>query len=180
MEKWLIILGVVVFVVLVVLFIPSDKELNDELSGGNMKIQTVFENNGKIPVKYTCDGEDVSPPITVTDVPSGTVALAVVCDDPDAPAGTWVHWLLWNIPVSGDSLTIEENTAPGVSGRNSFKKLSYGGPCPPSGTHRYFFKVYALDSELGLEEGASSLELENAMQGHLLDKAEIVGLYSRE
>jgi hypothetical protein len=175
METWWIFGGVIILLVLVVLFIPNDKELK----GGNMKIQTVFENNQRIPVKYTCDGEDVSPEIIVSEIPEGTKTLALISDDPDAPSEDWVHWLLWNIPVTADSLAIEEGTAPGISGRNSFRKLSYGGPCPPSGTHRYFFKVYALNTELELQEGSSKEELENAMQEHMLDKAEIIGLYSR-
>ncbi len=177
MDKWWIIGGAIVLIILVVVFIPNNKELNLE---NKMKIQTVFENNGKIPVKYTCDGDDVSPQLTITEIPDGTKSLAIISDDPDAPAGEWIHWVLWNIPVNEDSLTIKEGTSLGISGRNSFKKLSYGGPCPPSGTHRYFFKVYALDAELELEEGSSSKELENAMQEHMLDKAEIIGLYSRE
>lgn len=145
-----------------------------------MKIKTAFENNERIPERYTCDGEDISPPLKITEIPEGTKTLALISDDPDAPAGTWVHWVVWNIPAGSDAVNIEEDSNPGISGRNSFKKISYGGPCPPSGAHRYFFKAYALDSELNLQEGASKAELEDAMKGHLLDKAEIIGLYSRE
>lgn len=145
-----------------------------------MKIRTFFSNNRTIPVKYTCDGEDVSPGIEVSEIPSGTASLAIVVEDPDAPSGTWVHWLVWNIPVSEDFVRIEEDSVPGVLGINDFGKLEYGGPCPPSGIHRYFFKVYALDSELDLEEGSSKEDLESAIEGHLLGDVEVIGKYCRK
>ncbi|MFQ5722200.1 MAG: YbhB/YbcL family Raf kinase inhibitor-like protein, partial [Candidatus Aminicenantales bacterium] len=138
-----------------------------------------FEEAGMIPKQYTCDGEDISPPLSWTSVPEGTKSLALICDDPDAPMGTWVHWLVWNI---GPSITsIGENSVPerAVQGMNSFGKQPYGGPCPPSGTHHYHFKLYALDTKLELDSSSEKRALELAMEGHILDQAELIGLYQR-
>jgi len=137
---------------------------------------SVFENKGVIPAKYTCDGEDVNPPLSVDGVPDGTESLVLVVDDPDAPMGTWDHWVVWNIlPVK----KIEENSVPGTEGLNDFGKHSYGGPCPPSGTHQYFFKVYALDTKLDLPSNSRKRGVEKAMEGHIVAKGQILGLYSR-
>lgn len=135
-----------------------------------------FENNGHIPKKFTCDGEDISPGLEISDVPDKTQSLALIVDDPDAPMGTWVHWVVFDIPVIS---RVEENSIPGRQGRNDFGRKDYGGPCPPSGTHRYFFKLYALDKILNLSEGIIKQDLEKAMQGHILDKVELIGLYKR-
>lgn len=135
-----------------------------------------FANKGLIPAKYTCDGEDVNPPLSIEGISEGTQSLALIVDDPDAPMGTWDHWTLWNIlPLE----KIEENNAPGVEGLNDFNKHSYGGPCPPSGTHRYFFKVYALDTKLNLKPNSRKKDLEKAMKEHILARGEIIGLYKR-
>jgi len=141
---------------------------------------TAFTHNGPIPSKYTCDGADVNPPLVVENVPTGTHSLALIVDDPDAPAGTWVHWVVWNIRAS--TKEIKENAVPdGVSqGITDFKKRKYGGPCPPSGTHRYFFKLYALDATLTLGPNADKAVVESAMKGHILAQAELIGLYSRK
>lgn len=135
-----------------------------------------FKDNGMIPGRFTCDGENVNPCLVIEGVPPAAKSLALVVDDPDAPMGTWVHWLVYDMPLSG---RIEQDSVPGKQGRNDFGRKNYGGPCPPSGTHRYFFKLYALDAALGLKEGLSKKELEGAMQGHVLEKAELVGLYKR-
>ncbi len=137
---------------------------------------SAFKNNDSIPIKYTCDGDDVNPPLTIEDVPKETRSLVLIVDDPDAPIGTWVHWIVWNIPPTEE---IEEDSIPGVEGINDYKKHSYGGPCPPSGTHRYFFKVYALGTKLDLDVNSKKKDVERAMEGHILAKGEIVGLYSR-
>jgi hypothetical protein len=146
----------------------------------NVEIKSVFENNGKIPDRHTCNGENVSPPIDISDVPDGTKSMVLIVDDPDAPAGTWVHWVLWNIPQ--DTTKIEEDSVPenAIEGVNDFRKIGYGGPCPPSGTHRYFFKLYALDIKLGLKKGASKKDAERAMEGHILSQAKLVGLYGKK
>lgn len=145
-----------------------------------MKLSSlVFQNNGYIPVKYTCDGENVNPPLEISGVPAGARSLVLIMDDPDAPRGTWVHWTLWNI--NPETKEIKENLLPSgaVEGLTSFGRPGYGGPCPPSGTHRYFFKLYALDTILNLNPEADKKLLEKAMEGHILDYAEIIGLYKR-
>ncbi len=142
-----------------------------------MKLSSpAFEHNGDIPQKYTCDGQNINPPLHIDDIPQNTKSMALVVDDPDAPNGTFVHWVVYNIPVVNK---IAENTVPGNQGVNDFNKQEYGGPCPPSGEHRFVFKAYALDQEPVLTDGASKHDLEKAIQGHILDKAEVVGLYAR-
>jgi Raf kinase inhibitor-like YbhB/YbcL family protein len=140
---------------------------------------TAFQNNGNIPRQYTCDGKDINPPLMIANCPQGTKSLALICDDPDAPVGIWVHWVIWNI--FPDVKEIKEDTVPtgAIVGINDFKQHRYGGPCPPSGTHRYFFKVYALDTMLGISPNASKADLEKAMKGHILAEGQLIGLYKR-
>ena len=136
----------------------------------------VFENNGFIPAKYTCDGDNVNPPLRIEGMPKETESLILIVDDPDAPMGTWDHWIVWNIPPTEK---IEENSIPGTEGLNDFRRHSYGGPCPPSGTHRYFFRVYALDMKLELNPDSRKKNVERAMEAHVLAKGQIMGLYRR-
>jgi Raf kinase inhibitor-like YbhB/YbcL family protein len=136
-----------------------------------------FEPGGHIPSRYTCDGADVNPSLQIAGIPEKTKSLAIIVDDPDAPAGNWVHWVVWNIPVTN---LILENSVPGNEGMSDFGKRHYGGPCPPSGEHRYFFKVYALDTELLLTSTSTKYDLENAITSHLLAKGELMGVYKRE
>jgi len=155
--------------------------------GKNMDIiikSPAFVPGGKIPGKYTCDGMDISPPLTWTQGPEGTKTFALICDDPDAPMGTWVHWVLFNLPA--DITEFRENVPPerelesgAKQGMNDFRKIGYGGPCPPGGVHRYFFKLYALDTEINLEAGATKEELLKAMEGHILAEGQIIGRYER-
>ena len=140
----------------------------------------VFTQEEQIPVDYSCDGENVNPPLAIANIPTGTQSLAIIVDDPDAPSGTWAHWLVWNISPSTREILEDSVPEGAILGTNDFKKMEYGGPCPPSGTHRYFFKVYALDTKLDLAEGASRGELDEAMDEHILDSAELIGLYSRK
>lgn len=150
----------------------------EQITQEPMKItSTEFTHNQNLPAKYSCDGNDVNPPLTISDTPEGTKSLVLIHDDPDAPVGTWVHWLLWNI--SPDTTEIAENSTPSgaVTGKNSWNETKYGGACPPSGTHRYFFKIYALDTTLNLSPNSKSADIEAAMKGHVLDKAELIGLY---
>ena len=142
-------------------------------------VSPAFRHNELIPKKYTCDGADINPPLLVENIPSGAKSLALIVDDPDAPVGTWVHWVVWNI--NPDTREIEEDSVPkgAQQGVNDFRKKDYGGPCPPSGTHRYFFKLYALDKVLNLGSNAKKDDLEGAMKGHILEKTELVGLYRR-
>jgi Raf kinase inhibitor-like YbhB/YbcL family protein len=139
-----------------------------------------FAQNGPIPSTFTCDGADVNPPILIGNVPPAAKSLALIMDDPDAPAGTWVHWVVWNIAPA--TKEIRENTVPegAQEGMSDFRRPGYGGPCPPSGTHRYYFKLYALDAMLALSQKTDKGGLEKAMQGHVLEKAELVGIYARK
>lgn len=144
-----------------------------------------FGQGEAIPTKYTCDGEDISPPLQWQNLPDGTESLAFIMDDPDAPRGTWVHWVLYDIPAAASELP--ENVAPantvpggGSQGTSSFRRVGYDGPCPPGGSHRYFFKLYALDSRLDLAAGATKEQLLAAMEGHILAQGELMGAYARQ
>ena len=157
------------------------------VGGKNMDIKIkspAFVPGGKIPRKYTCDGMDISPPLAWTSGPEGTKTFALICDDPDAPMGTWVHWVLFNLPA--DIIEFRENVpsekeleSGAKQGMNDFRKIGYGGPCPPGGTHRYFFKLYALDTEINLEAGATKPELLKAMEDHILAEGQLIGRYER-
>ena len=145
---------------------------------------TAFEEGGMIPEKYTCDGIDASPPLTWTSIPEGTKTLALICDDPDAPMGTWVHWVLFNLPMNiiemPENIPSERELENGAKqGMNDFRKIGYGGPCPPHGTHRYYFKLFVLDTELNLEAGATKSQLLEAMEGHILSEGQLMGRYKR-
>ena len=140
---------------------------------------SAFTHNGQIPSEFTCDGSNISPPLTIMDAPSNSKSLALISDDPDAPVGTWDHWIVFDIPPS--TKEIPKGTEPkGMAGKNSWGRTGYGGPCPPSGTHRYFFKLYALDSMLNLPEGSGKKQVEAAMQNHIIAKAELIGLYKKK
>lgn len=153
--------------------------------GGGMTLQTsAFSHEEAIPREYSCDGENVSPPLRFEDAPEGTKTYALIMDDPDAPGGTFVHWVYYDIPASVKELprgvdTSAEPSPGGIQGKNSFGKTGYGGPCPPGGEHRYYFKLYALDTELGLEAGASKEQVVEAMQGHILEETQLMGTYAR-
>ena len=148
--------------------------------GAKMKItSSAFQEGGNIPSKFTCDGSDTSPPLQITGVPSEAKSLVLIADDPDAPSGLFTHWLVWNIPPQTNS--ISEGSAPkGVHGTNDFGKPGYKGPCPPPGTHRYSFKVFALDRKLDLRAGAKRSQVDAAMKGHVIAQGELVGRYARK
>jgi Raf kinase inhibitor-like YbhB/YbcL family protein len=138
-----------------------------------------FASGQSIPAKYTCTGKNISPALTWSNAPAGTQSFALIVDDPDAPMGTWVHWVLYNIP-SGTASLPENTDASGIAvGKNSSNHMSYDGPCPPSGTHRYFFKLYALDSALSLSPGATKEQLLSSMKGHILAQGELMGTFSK-
>lgn len=145
-----------------------------------MKLESPnFRNGGMIPPEFTCDGSNLSPTLLISDVPSSAQSLALIMDDPDAPMGTFVHWVVWNIPPT--TAEIQKGAKPaGVLGRSGFGKAGYGGPCPPSGTHRYYFKLYALSTPLGLKEGSSKEDLLEAMKGCVLSEAMLMGTYQRK
>jgi len=144
-----------------------------------------FKNGEAIPRKYSCDGQDISPPLRWKNLPDGAASLALIMDDPDAPGRTWVHWVLLNLPASMNELPENITSEPelpggGSQGNNSWNRTGYGGPCPPGGTHRYFFKLYALDTQLELSAGATKEEALKAMEGHILAQGEIMGTYTRQ
>ena len=163
----------------------ANQSSSETKGGGAMDLMSpAFSDGEMIPKKYTCDGADVSPPLEWSLVPSGTKSVALICDDPDAPMGPWVHWVYYDIPPETkrlpESIAPEKHTANGgKQGINDFRKIGYGGPCPPGGTHRYFFKLYALDALLNLSPGATKKELLKAMEGHILGEAELMGKYKR-
>ena len=139
---------------------------------------TAYDEGAPIPVRYTCDGDDVSPPFDIASIPAGAQSLVLVMDDPDAPGGVWDHWVAFNIEPT--AVVPEDVGAIGTSGSNSWGRLGYGGPCPPSGTHRYITTVYALDRQLGLDEGATKDDVLAAMSGHVLAEGAVMGTYSRD
>ncbi len=134
-----------------------------------------FKAGEEIPKRFTCHGEDINPELTIEDIPPGTQSLALIVDDPDAPGKTWVHWVVYNIPVDSK---IERDSIPGDQGSNDFERTNFGGPCPPSGTHRYFFKLFALDTHLDIEE-PNKEKLLTAMEGRILAQAELMGLFTK-
>jgi hypothetical protein len=146
---------------------------------------TAFAEGGSIPKKHTCDGQDVSPPLAWSGAPAGTKSFALICDDPDAPAGTWVHWVIYDLPASLSSLPEgvprdRELKGGGRQGMSDFRRVGYGGPCPPPGKpHRYFFKLYALDAPPGLMPGVSKNDVLKSAEGHILGEAQLMGKYGR-
>lgn len=148
--------------------------------GAKMKItSSAFQQGGNIPSKFSCDGANSNPPLQISDVPPAAKSLVLIVDDPDAPSGLFTHWAVWN--VSPRTTTIAEGSTPkGVQGINDFGKSGYGGPCPPSGTHRYYFKIFALDRELDLSSSAKRSQLDAAMKGHVVAQGELMGRYARK
>lgn len=166
------------------LFLLSCQSLSPPLSLQSpvfMNLQSpAFQNQASIPALYTCDDQDVNPPLQISEVPSEAKSLVLIVDDPDAPRGDWVHWLLWNIdPATAEIL---ENSVPtgAVQGLTDFGNNEWGGPCPPSGTHRYFFKLYVLDTILDISASNKKTDLEAAMKNHILEQTQLIGLYQRQ
>jgi Raf kinase inhibitor-like YbhB/YbcL family protein len=163
----------------------STATIHAQTSSAFKLTSSAFAAGVEIPEKYSCQGEDVSPALTWSGAPQKTAAWAIIMDDPDAPAGTWVHWVMWNLPASARSVPEgvprrEQSDEGAAQGRNSFGKIGYNGPCPPSGqTHRYLFRLFALDQKLDLAAGASRSQLDAAMKGHVLAQAEYMGKFHR-
>lgn len=170
--------GIVVLLMILIVGCTSNQIVNE--GAPKMKISSPeFQNNGMIWKKFTCQGENINPKLVFGDVPSNAASLVLIMDDPDAPMGTWIHWVVFNIPA--DVREINEDSVPedATQGMNSWPKNSYGGPCPLSGTHRYFFKLYALDKMLELDDTATKKDVENAMDDHIIEKAQLIGLYKK-
>ena len=181
--------GKPIAILLIVCFVASlaaatviPKGGNGSKRDKNMDIQNIkvfssaFESNSSIPRKYTCNAENINPPLEFEGIPKEAKSLALIIEDSDAPMKVFTHWIVWNIaPIA----KIDEDSMPGIEGINDFRKIGYGGPCPPSGTHRYFFRVYALDKQLGIKAGTSRKKLESEMKGHIVAKGELMGKYSK-
>lgn len=188
-----IILGITIVIILIIIgalayksfggrttsYINPAKTENNAATTPMTITSPVFEPGQAIPKKYSCDGDGVNPPLDIKDVPQQAQSLALIVDDPDAPAGTWTHWIMWNINPA--TASIAENSVPAgaVQGQGSSGQNVFGAPCPPSGTHRYYFKLFALDSKLSLSSFSDVKALEQAMDGHIISNAEVLGTYSR-
>jgi Raf kinase inhibitor-like YbhB/YbcL family protein len=170
---------ILVGLVAIVLPVIAHGQSSSATGGRKMKItSSAFQQGANIPSKFSCDGADTSPSLQIQEIPPEAKSLVLIVDDPDAPSGLFTHWIVWNI--SPQTSTIAEGSAPkGTRGTNDFGKSSYGGPCPPSGTHRYFFKIFALDQELNLASGSKRAQLDSAMKGHVIAQGELMGRYSR-
>lgn len=186
MKKGLIIGFIVIIIIIsvIVYFQLNTGSQTEKIKMGNITITSPsFSGGEEIPDKFTCNGENINPELNIEDIPEDAQSLVLIVDDPDAPTGTFVHWVMFNLPVEGSGKNISENYSPEenvIEGENDFGKIGYGGPCPPSGTHRYFFKIYALNDPLNLEEGSSKSDVEKAMEGKILDSGKLKGLYSKK
>jgi len=180
-KKVLVVVGLVA---IAIFGIVAMKYINKDISAKNMestlKITSVFFDKEEIPTRYTCDGDNTSPEIFISGVSEKAKSLVLIVDDPDAPMGIFTHWLLYNIPADTTKISSQELPKEALQGINDFAKVNYGGPCLPSGVHRYFFKLYSIDKILNLDAGATKPELQKAIRHHILQKAELIGLYSRE
>lgn len=167
------------FLIFILIFINGEDKMSFKITS------SAFNDGEMIPSKFTCDGENISPPLGWSDIPEGTKSLALINDDPDAPIGDWVHWIVFNIPPEIKELkeaASNKKLLPkgAIEGLNDWNRIGYGGPCPPSGVHRYFFKLYALDLVLSLKEGATKKQLLDAMKGHIKATAQLIGKYQRK
>jgi len=152
----------------------------NKITINHMKItSSAFADDALIPSQYSCDSENINPPLAISEVPKEAKSLVLIMNDPDAPMGTWLHWTVWNISPDTTEIAADSVPAGALEGKTDFGTPGYGGPCPPSGTHRYFFKLFALDQKLNLEAGASLSALEQAMANHIIDQAELIGKYQR-
>lgn len=187
MNKKKIIIAIVLPITILGLFLMFPEKPTQE-NNPNLLIPTMmritspaFKNNGKIPSRFTCDADNINPELIFSNVPADAKSLTLITHDPDAPMhGGWTHWIVINMDPRATGINENSQPATGLEATNDFGKTSFGGPCPPSGSHRYFFYLYALDSSLALDQKATKDEVEKAMTGHILEKAELVGLYKRQ
>ncbi len=187
--KQLIIIGVALMLTIVALVIlciqkpkgppPPAPIITPQTFSTMIIASSAFENEKYIPAKYTCDGIDINPPLRFAEIPEGTLSFALIVDDPDATSGDWVHWLIWNIGVDITNINEDSSPAGAKVGLTDFGKNEWGGPCPSKGEHRYEFKLYALNTMLGIPENSTKADLLNAIQGHVIAEAKLTGLYSR-
>lgn len=180
MKKLLLIILISFFIILGFGVIRKTREIDlGKFEEGNMKLTSVFVHNENIPSKYTCDGEDAAPELVISEIPANAKSLVLIVDDPDAPMGTWVHWVLYNIPINAAKIDAKNLPQDTKQGMTDFGRIGWGGPCPPSGTHRYFFKLYAIDKTLDLPEGATKKQVEDEIKNNIIEKTELVGQYKR-
>jgi Raf kinase inhibitor-like YbhB/YbcL family protein len=173
----LLIGAIIILGIIKIQFVTQKENINNK---NFMKIESpAFQNNGMIPSKYTCDGDNINPPLNISGVPKNAKSLALIVEDPDASIGIFTHWTIWNISPSTQIIP-ENSSLNGTEGKTDFGDSRYGGPCPGSGTHRYFFKLYALDTILSIPSGSDKKTLESAINGHILDSAETIGLYHKK
>jgi len=182
---WILVFLTSFTILITAIFCGKGSAQKEGIKMGIIVTSSAFDSMEPIPSKYTCDGSDISPALAWKNIPDQTKSIVLINDDPDAPMGTWVHWVCYDIPptVGGLAEDIPKTDilpAGGKQGMTDFRRIGYGGPCPPSGTHRYFFKVYALDLMLNLPAGKTKKEVEDAMEGHVLDSGELVGVYNRK
>jgi len=175
---YIILIILLIFLFYIILSLINNKK-NMKQIGEIQLTSEVFQNNQSIPLKYSCNGENINPPLSIKNIPTNTKSLTLIVDDPDAPSGDWVHWLIWNIPSNTSQIEMGATPSGSVQGLNDSKNNKYDGPCPPSGTHRYFFKLYALDTTLNLKVNSNKNNLEDAMKGHILGQTTLIGLYSK-
>jgi Raf kinase inhibitor-like YbhB/YbcL family protein len=177
----LAILVLVIFLIVGFLFFHHSKDKFKPIKQeGQMQItSSAFKDDGSIPKIYTCQSQNINPPLTFNDVPSSAQSLVLILHDPDAPSGDFTHWLMWNIPVSTTDIKANSVPAGAMQGQNDFNKISYGGPCPPSGTHHYYFDLYALNIKLDLPETSERKDVEQAMQGHIVGQTSLVGTFNK-
>lgn len=169
---------ILIFILMIGCKHETQQTTQTQSSNSKMKLtSSSFQDNGKIPIEFTCEGANINPPLSISGVPENAKSLALITEDPDAVVGIFNHWVAWNIPTEASE--ISKGSEPGTRGKGSSGKLGYIGPCPPSGTHRYFFRLYALDAKLDLQEGASKADLQNAMQGHIIAQASLMGTYKK-
>lgn len=181
MDRYLKKITLLISLILISLPLTGCAPSNLNIKNINMKLTSpVFEHNGDIPSQYTCDGGNFNPPLTIAEVPENAQSLVLIVDDPDAPNGDWVHWLVWNIDPKTTNINEKNVPADAIEGLTSFNNRGYGGPCPPSGQHRYFFKLYALDRILDLDANANKNTLLQTIEGYVLDSVELIGLYQRQ
>lgn len=189
MKPWLVAIGILSGLLMVGIGLtltrraqPLPNKSNKSSLGGTMQLTSpVFQNNQSIPAQYSCDGENTNPPLQITGVPKSAQSLVLIVDDPDAPSGDFVHWTVWNLnPDTQEILESGPLPAGAVEGLTDFGRSGYGGPCPPSGIHRYFFKLYALDTTLDIPRSSVKKDIEQAMPGHILEQTQLIGLYSRK
>ncbi|MBU0906804.1 MAG: YbhB/YbcL family Raf kinase inhibitor-like protein [Nanoarchaeota archaeon] len=177
---WVLLLTIILLGTIILFFEQPPIDQNTTANGTLKLISPGFNNNDRIPQKYTCQGENISPPLEISGIPKRTKSLVLTLEDPDAPLKTWTHWIVYNLPP--ENISLAENSLPeeAMQGENSWEESNYGGPCPPSGEHHYILNLYALDKTLEFSRTPKKSDIESSMRNHVLDHAQLTGIYSKE